>query len=136
MSVATRGVALCQISEPLELALLPLCRMQALLKGSKFRPSNLTKDQQKRFVELLKKMEGGYPRDAAPLVDPALSGEWNVVYSDSRKVSSGARAVRKFIFPGSAAQTDVLKHLFCNGRPRAKQVVHAALCYLRTMSTM
>lgn len=63
----------------------PLCT-QTLLEDSKFKPRKLKKEQRSKLVDALTAMEDAYPADAKPLGDPALSGQWSVVYSSSSRV--------------------------------------------------
>lgn len=60
---------------------------QSYLTESRFRPRKLKKDKKFGLVDTITAMEASYPADANPLGDPALSGQWSVVYSSSSKVS-------------------------------------------------
>lgn len=60
---------------------------QSYLTESRFRPRKLKKDKKTGLVDTITAMEASYPADANPLGDPALSGQWSVVYSSSSKVS-------------------------------------------------
>lgn len=61
-------------------------RRQSLLEESKFKPRKLKKNKKSELVDAISAMEAAYPADANPLGDPALSGQWSVVYSSSSKV--------------------------------------------------
>lgn len=64
-----------------------LDKKQSYLTESRFRPRKLKKDKKTGLVGTITAMEASYPADANPLGDPALSGQWSVVYSSSSKVS-------------------------------------------------
>lgn len=61
-------------------------RNQSLLEESRFKPRKLQKNKRSTLVDAISAMEAAYPADANPLADPALSGQWSVVYSSSSKV--------------------------------------------------
>lgn len=50
-------------------------------------PRRLKKEKRAELVKALKALEEVYPGDANPLEDPALSGQWSMVYSSSSRVS-------------------------------------------------
>lgn len=49
-------------------------------------PRKLKKDNKKQLVETISDMEASFPKDAKPVDDPALSGQWTLVYSSSSRV--------------------------------------------------
>ncbi|CAN0426093.1 unnamed protein product, partial [Ectocarpus fasciculatus] len=61
-------------------------KLESLLNESKFKPRKLKKDKKSQLVDAIKAMEESYPADANPLADPALSGQWSVVYSSSSRL--------------------------------------------------
>lgn len=63
---------------------------QGLLKDCKRLPRKLPEEQRGELVEALETLEKCYPLDAAPLADPALSGEWSLVYCSSSNVIRSA----------------------------------------------
>lgn len=76
---------------------------QSYLTESRFRPRKLKKEKKSGLVDTISAMEASYPADANPLGDPALSGQWSVVYSSSSKVSVSYVATVGvfFLFAGS-----------------------------------
>ncbi|CAN0216324.1 unnamed protein product, partial [Laminaria digitata] len=60
--------------------------LESLLAESSFKPRRLKKERKQKLVTALEAMENAYPADANPLGDPALSGQWSVVYSSSSRV--------------------------------------------------
>ncbi|CBN77325.2 hypothetical protein (Partial), partial [Ectocarpus siliculosus] len=60
-------------------------KLESLLSESNFKPRKLKKDKKSQLVAAIKAMEESYPADANPLADPALSGQWSVVYSSSSR---------------------------------------------------
>ena len=52
------------------------------------KPRRLKKERKQKLVAAVEAMEKAYPADANPLGDPALSGQWSVVYSSSSRVLS------------------------------------------------
>ncbi|CAN0407124.1 unnamed protein product, partial [Ectocarpus sp. 8 AP-2014] len=61
-------------------------KLESLLSESNFKPRKLKKDKKSQLVAAIKAMEESYPADANPLADPALSGQWSVVYSSSSRL--------------------------------------------------
>ncbi|CAN0233121.1 unnamed protein product, partial [Ectocarpus sp. 13 AM-2016] len=61
-------------------------KLESLLSESNFKPRKLKKDKKSQLVDAIKAMEESYPAGANPLADPALSGQWSVVYSSSSRV--------------------------------------------------
>ncbi|CAM9382655.1 unnamed protein product [Pylaiella littoralis] len=85
--------ALAGVATPLPEAVQALeAQLESLLEESKFKPRKLKKNKKSELVDAISAMEAAYPADANPLGDPALSGQWSVVYSSSSKLIG--RAVR------------------------------------------
>ncbi|CAM9850818.1 unnamed protein product [Ectocarpus sp. 12 AP-2014] len=61
-------------------------KLESLLSESNFKPRKLKKDKKSQLVDAIKAMEESYPAGANPLADPALSGQWSVVYSSSSRL--------------------------------------------------
>ncbi|CAM9814004.1 unnamed protein product [Ectocarpus sp. 4 AP-2014] len=61
-------------------------KLESLLSESNFKPRKLKKDKKSQLVDAIKAMEESYPTGASPLADPALSGQWSVVYSSSSRL--------------------------------------------------
>ncbi|CAM9780776.1 unnamed protein product [Phaeothamnion confervicola] len=57
--------------------------LETLLKGSSFSPAAMPAAQKQQLVQAVASLEASYPAGAAPLADPALSGQWSLVYSSS-----------------------------------------------------
>lgn len=74
-------------------------------------PRKLKKEKRAELVKALKALEEAYPGNENPLADPALSGQWSMVYSSSSRVSQrswfGVLNVTIFISKSSGEQCRV-----------------------------
>lgn len=84
-------------ADALVLVLLLVVWLQSLLSESNFKPRKLKKDKKSQLVDAIKAMEESYPADANPLADPALSGQWSVVYSSSSRVRLSSSPLYKIV---------------------------------------
>eukprot|EP00903_Cladosiphon_okamuranus_P006847 g6669.t1 len=99
-------------------------KLESYLTESRFRPRKLQKDKKSGLVDTISAMEASYPADANPLADPALSGQWSVVYSSSSKLIGRAlRGVLAGFFKTSGARQVV--------DARASSVMNACRARLR-----
>eukprot|EP00752_Nemacystus_decipiens_P004359 g3983.t1 len=60
-------------------------KLESYMTETNLKPNKLAKKEKTGLVATLSAMEAAYPADANPLGDPALSGQWSMVYSSSSK---------------------------------------------------
>ncbi|CAM9435797.1 unnamed protein product [Chrysoparadoxa australica] len=69
--------------------------LEALLEKSDMKPSKLGDDSKSKLVAAVEALEQAYAASPRPVKDPALFGEWSLVYSSTDKIFKNALGAKR-----------------------------------------